>query len=89
MSIHIIMLSIWVICGFIAYGTAKGISRNAARENVWSKHDSYNEVLCWIVGIFGVAGLVSIILIWIVSYDYWKIGFCLKMPKELRRKNYW
>ena len=72
---------IWVACGVVAYGLAKGNWRSIFERLDYVGYGGVEESLCWMNGTFGIFGLVSAILTFILVSR--RLRFCYRMPKEL------
>lgn len=75
----------WILCGFIAYGTCKGVFINTAKEHPNS--DGYNaagEFICITVFLMGYLGL-AIVFAMALFVDK-RLFWCLSAPKDTSKK---
>ncbi len=75
----IILILVWTVCGFMAYGLNKGNFKHLS-ESDDVKFVGVDELLCRILGVLGPIGLVG--ALWGIGITSEKFNFCLKMPEE-------
>ncbi|MDO8467053.1 MAG: hypothetical protein Q7S83_02830 [bacterium] len=93
--IFLMVILVWGLFGFLAYGLDKGKYRDQLRR-AEMKASNYgqagrDEIRHWIVGLMGpiwlAALMISLVELCFLQKDlrFWKyLFFCLKLPKELK-----
>lgn len=73
----------WTLCGFLGYGIGKGCEKLAHKEYEHTKYDKHGEFFMWLMAVLGLIGLIAVIVVSL--QDHRRLGFCLKMPAELKQ----
>lgn len=79
-----VVVLLWPVCGFLAYGLLKGLYY-VGIKNKSGKYTWRQEEICRFHGSIGIIGLLVVPLIYhqtVDSLDIKRWYFCLKMPKE-------